>query len=92
MKRKCVNTEWETSKRPKAPKQIRAKGIRGLLGVISPSKAQMRAAIGDKQVQKYFDEVRRYLNYRQLTTKEEWRTYYRYTRWKKRVEKAEGSK
>lgn len=87
--RKTYNKDWELQKRPKAPKQIRAKGIRGMLGVISPSKAYASAAAGDKQAQKYFDDVRKYLNYKRMTTKEEWRTFYRYTRWKKRCERSE---
>ncbi len=89
MKQKYINTDWETSKQPKAPKQIRAKGIRGMMGVISPSKTQIRAAAGDKEVQEYLDNVRKYLNYKRLTTKEQWRTFYRYTRWKKRREGSE---
>ena len=88
MKRKHINTDWETSKPPKTPKKIRVKGIRGLLGVISPSKTQILAAAGDKEVQTYLENVRKYMNYRRLTTKEEWRTFYRYLRWQRRVERS----
>lgn len=83
-----MNTDWETSKPPKTPKKIRVKGIRGLLGVISPSKTQILAAAGDKEVQTYLENVRKYMNYRRLTTKEEWRTFYRYLRWQRRVERS----
>lgn len=87
--RKIYNPDWETAKRPKAPKKIRVKGFRGMLGVISPSKTQYYAMQGDKAVQEYLDNVRKYLNYRRLTTKEAWRTFYRYTRWQKRREGSE---
>lgn len=83
-----MNADWETSKPPKTPKKIRVKGIRGLLGVISPSKTQIFAAAGDKEVQTYLENVRKYMNYRRLTTKEEWRTFYRYLRWQRRVERS----
>lgn len=83
-----MNTDWETSKPPKTPKKIRVKGIHGLLGVISPSKTQILAAAGDKEVQTYLENVRKYMNYRRLTTKEEWRTFYRYLRWQRRVERS----
>lgn len=83
-----MNTDWETSKPPKTPKKIRVKGICGLLGVISPSKTQILAAAGDKEVQTYLENVRKYMNYRRLTTKEEWRTFYRYLRWQRRVERS----
>lgn len=83
-----MNIDWETSKPPKTPKKIRVKGIRGLLGVISQSKTQILAAAGDKEVQTYLENVRKYMNYRRLTTKEEWRTFYRYLRWQRRVERS----
>lgn len=83
-----MNTDWETSKPPKTPKKIRVKGIRGLLGVVSPSKTQILAAAGDKEVQTYLENVRKYMNYKRLTTKEEWRTFYRYLRWQRRVERS----
>lgn len=88
-KGKHMNTDWETSKKPKAPKKIRAKGIRGLLGVISPSKLTYYAAAGDKEVKTYLGNVRRYMNYRRTTTKEEWRVFYRYLRIQKRIEGSE---
>ncbi len=84
-----MNTDWETSKKPKAPKKIRAKGIRGLLGVISPGKSTYYAAAGDKEVKTYLEKVRRYMNYRRTTTKEEWRVFYRYLRLQKRIEGSE---
>lgn len=89
MQQKYINTDWETSKKPKAPKKIRAKGIRGLLGVISPSKSTYYAAAGDKEVKVYLENVRRYMNYRRMTTKKEWYIFYRYLRWKRRVERSE---
>lgn len=88
MQRKHINTDWETPKPPKSPKKIRVKGIRGLLGVISPSKTQILAANGDKEVQEYLENVRKYMNYRRLTTKEEWRTFYSFMRWQRRVERS----
>lgn len=84
-----MNTNWETSKKPKAPKKIRAKGIRGLLGVISPGKSTYYAAAGDKEVKVYLENVRRYMNYRRTTTKDEWRVFYRYLRIQKRIEGSE---
>lgn len=86
MKQKQINTDWETEKRPKAPKRIRAKGIRGLLGIISLGKTRYIAAAGDKEVKNYLENVRKYMNYKRLTTKEEWRTFYRYLRWQRKVE------
>ena len=88
MQRKHINTDWETSKPPKSPKKIRVKGIRGLLGVISSSKTQYHAAAGDKEVREYLENVRKYMNYRRLTTKEEWRTFYSFLRWQRRVERS----
>ncbi len=82
MNHKHINTDWETSKPPKSPKKIRVKGIRGLLGVISPSKTMYYTAAGDKEVQIYQNNVRKYMNYRRLTTKAEWRVFYRYLRLK----------
>lgn len=87
MQRKHINTDWETSKRPKAPRKILAKGIRGLLGVISPSKRMIYVYEGDEEVWTYNTNARRYLNYKRLTTKKEWKVFYRYIRLKKRVEK-----
>jgi len=84
-----MNTDWETSKKPKAPKKIREKGIRGLLGVISPSKSTYYAATGNKEVKAYLENVRKYMNYRRTTTKEEWRVFYRYLRLQKRIEGSE---
>lgn len=89
MQQKYINTDWETSKKPKAPKKIRAKGIRGLLGVVSPSKSTYYAAAGDKEVKVYLENVRRYMNYRRTTTKDEWRVFYRYLRIQKRIEGSE---
>ncbi len=88
MQRKHINTDWETSKPPKSPKKIRVKGIRGLLGVISPSRTSILAANGDKEVKEYLENVRKYMNYKRLTTKEEWRTFYSYLRWQRRVERS----
>lgn len=87
MKRKCIDNDWETSKRPKPPRKIRAEGIRGLLGVISPSKRMIYVYEGDKEVWTYNTNVTRYLNYKRLTTKKEWRRFYRYMRLKRRVER-----
>lgn len=89
MKRKRINTDWETSKRPKAPRKILAKGIRGLLGVISPSKRMIYVYEGDEEVWTYNTNVTKYLNYKRLTTKEEWRNFYRYMRLKRRIEGSE---
>lgn len=82
-----MNTDWETSKKPKAPKKIRAKGIRGFLGAISPSKLIYYAAAGDKEVKTYLRSARKYMNYRRATGKEEWRTFYRYLRLQKQIKK-----
>ena len=85
MKNRKINEDWETSKRPKAPKRIRASGFKGLLGIISASKMLKANVEGDEDVKAYTLNVRKYLNYRRLTTKEEWRVFYRFIRWQKRV-------
>lgn len=84
-----MDADYETSKRPRPPKKIRSKGIQGLIGVISPGKAMSYAAAGDKEVKAYLENVRRYMNYRRTTTKEEWRVFYRYLRIQKRIEGSE---
>lgn len=84
-----MNTDYETAKRPRPPKKIRSKGIQGLIGVISPDKAMSYAAAGDKEVKTYLENVRRYMNYRRMTTKKEWYIFHRYLRWKRRVERSE---
>ena len=53
--RTIFNPEWEEKK---APKSIRADGIKGLLGVISPSKMMKMNAIGDEEVQQYTWDIR----------------------------------
>ena len=88
MQRKHINTDWETSKLPKPPKKIRVKGIRGLLGVTSPSKTLYYAATGDKEVLKHLGIARKYMNYRRLTTKAQWKGFYSNLRWKRRVERS----
>lgn len=90
MGRKNINAEWELAKPPKVPKSIRAKGIRGLLGVVSPSRLQIASMRGDRAAQEYSVNIRKYLNYRRLTNKHEWKVFYRYLRWQNRTKGAKG--
>lgn len=87
--RTIFNPEWEEKKAPKAPKSIRADGIKGLLGVISPSKMMKMNAIGEEEVQQYTWDIRKYLNYRRMTTKHEWKVFHRALRWEKRRKEAQ---
>lgn len=90
MGRKHINTDWELTKPPKAPKSIRAKGFRGLLGVVSPSRLQLACMSGDKAAQQYSENIRKYLNYRRLTNRREWKVFYRYLRWQNRAKGTKG--
>lgn len=87
--RTTFNPEWELKKAPKAPKSIRADGIKGFLGVISPSKMMKMNVIGDEEVRQYTWDIRKYLNYRRMTTKHEWKVFHRALRWEKRRKEAQ---
>lgn len=90
MGRKHINTDWELAKPPKVPKSIRAKGFRGLLGVVSPSRLQLACMSGDTAAQQYSENIRKYLNYRRLTNRREWKVFYRYLRWQNRMKGTKG--
>lgn len=83
--------ELQQKKKPKAPKSIKAAGIRGLLGVISPSKMLMRKYALDQtdKEKKYFSEEWKYRLYKRWVSREEWRVIYRQYRKEQHPERAQ---
>lgn len=45
---------------------------------------------GDKAAQQYSENIRKYLNYRRLTNRREWKVFYRYLRWQNRAKGTKG--
>lgn len=59
--------ELQRKTRPKTPRCIRANGIKGIFGIISPSKLlyeQYRIDGEGEEVRRYLEENRKYLLYR----------------------------
>jgi hypothetical protein len=83
--------ELQQKRKPKTPKSIRADGIRGILGVISPSKLCMRQYALDKteEEKRYFDEEWKYRLYKRRVRREEWRSIYRQYRREQHPERAQ---
>lgn len=71
--------ELQQKKPPRVPKSIRAKGLRGLLGIVSPSKLLYRSYALDQteEEKKYFCEEWKYRLYKRRVSRDEWRRIYR---------------
>jgi hypothetical protein len=71
--------ELQQKRKPKTPKSIRAGGIRGMLGILSPSKLLMRkyALNKTKEEKRYFNEEWKYRLYKRKVSHEEWKVIYR---------------
>lgn len=92
--------ELQQRKKPKAPKSIRAAGIKGLLGVISPSRLLYRKYALDQteEEKQYFSEEWRYRLYKRRVSRNEWHRIYseyrkaqhpeRAQEWEKRCDEA----
>ncbi len=83
--------ELQRKTRPKTPRCIRAGGIRGFLGVVSPSKLAREwfRPGGNDEVNRYLEENRKYLLYRRRLNRQQWETVYREYRRKQHPERAE---
>lgn len=83
--------ELQQKKPPRIPKSIRAKGIRGLLGIVSPSRLMYRRFALDqtKEEQQYFDEELKYRLYKRRVSREEWQWIYSNYRREQHPERAE---
>lgn len=92
--------ELQQRKKPKVPKSIRAAGIKGLLGVISPSRLLYRKCALDQteEEKQYFSEEWRYRLYKRRVSRNEWHRIYseyrkaqhpeRAQEWEKRCDEA----
>lgn len=71
--------ELQQKRKPKIPKSIKADGIRGMLGILSPSKLQVRRCASNKTEEevRYFIEEGKYRLYKRMICREEWRAIYR---------------
>lgn len=76
---------------PKRPKSIRAKGIRGMLGVISPSRLMHRkfSLNQTEEEKRYFEQEWKYRLYKRKVSREEWKSIYRQYRREKHPERAQ---
>lgn len=70
--------ELQQKKPPKVPKSVKAKGIKGLLGIVSPSRLIYRRDALDKteEEKRYFSEEWKYRLYKRKVSREEWRRIY----------------
>lgn len=83
--------ELQQRKRPKAPRSIRAAGLKGLLGVISPSRLLYRRYALDQteEEKRYFNEEWRYRLYKRMVSRDEWRRIYKEYRKAQHPERAQ---
>lgn len=83
--------ELQQRKAPKVPKSIRATGVRGLLGAISPSKLTARkyALNQTDEEKRYFSEEWKYRLYKRWVSREEWKEIYRQYRREQHPERAQ---
>lgn len=83
--------ELQQKKPPRVPKSIRAKGLRGLLGIVSPSKMLHRSFALDQteEEKKYFSEEWKYRLYKRRVSRDEWRRIYREYRKAQHPERAQ---
>ena len=78
-------------KSQKPPKSIRAAGLKGLLGVLSPSRLLYRRYALDqtKEEKRYFSEEWRYRLYKRRVSRDEWHRIYREHRKAQHPERAQ---
>lgn len=69
-------------RRPKVPKCLQANGIRGFLGVLSPSKVYSSDSLEAKT---FFDGVLKYRIYKRAAGKDEWHRAYQQHRLNRRT-------
>lgn len=83
--------DLQQKEKPKIPKNIRAGGIRGILGILSPSKSLMRRYALDQteEEKQYFREEWKYRLYKRRVSREEWRAIYRRYRREQHPERAQ---
>ena len=83
--------ELQQKKKPKVPKSIRAAGLKGLLGVLSPSRLLYRRYALDQteEEKRYFNEEWRYRLYKRRVSRDEWRRIYREHRKAQHPERAQ---
>lgn len=84
--------ELQRKTRPKAPRCVLADGIKGLLGIVSPSKLlyeQCRIDGQGEEVRRYLEENRKYLLYRRQLNRQQWKAVYRGYRRQQHPERAE---
>lgn len=83
--------DLQQKEKPKIPKSIRAGGIRGILGILSPSKSLMRRYALDQteEEKQYFREEWKYRLYKRRVSREEWRAIYRRYRREQHPERAQ---
>lgn len=84
--------ELQRKTRPKTPRCIRANGIKGIFGIISPSKLlyeQYRIDGEGEEVRRYLEENRKYLLYRRRLNRQQWEAVYREYRRAQHPERAE---
>lgn len=83
--------ELQQRKKPKVPRSIREAGLKGLLGVLSPSRLLYRSCALDKteEEKRYFNEEWRYRLYKRMVSRDEWRRIYREHRKAQHPERAQ---
>lgn len=84
--------ELQRKTRPKPPRCILADGIKGLFGIISPSKLiyeQYRIDGKGEAVGRYLEENRKYLLYKRQLNRRQWEEVYRRYRRERHPERAE---
>ncbi len=84
--------ELQKKARPKPPRCIMADGIKGLFGIVSPSKLlyeQCRIDGAGEEVRRYLEENRKYLLYRRRLNRQQWEAVYREYRRAQHPERAE---
>jgi hypothetical protein len=84
--------ELQKKARPKPPRRIMADGIKGLFGIVSPSKLlyeQCRIDGAGEEVRRYLEENRKYLLYRRRLNRQQWEVVYREYRRAQQPERAE---
>ncbi len=83
--------ELQRKTRPKPPRCILAGGVKGLFGIVSPSKLlyeQCRIE-GNEKVGRYLEENRKYLLHKRRLDRQQWKEVYRRYRREQHPERAE---
>lgn len=83
--------ELQRKTRPKPPRCILAGGIKGILGVISPSKLlyEQGSLKNGEEVARYLEENKKYLLYKRRLNRQQWKGIYRRYRRERHPERAE---